>query len=109
VVNAADGRPWIGGNPFPNPKTGVEIFASQPLSWAATMRRFYAFREYDMTSTAKSSSTTRAAGRDVDRGPGVDGSAPLPAGLRGQAALPERVLHAPAELQGHVVPERVAV
>ena len=32
-VVAADGRPWIGGNPFPSPKSALEIFAGQTLSW----------------------------------------------------------------------------
>jgi hypothetical protein len=31
-VVAADGNPWIGGNPFPDPKSGLELFAAQTLS-----------------------------------------------------------------------------
>src|SRR5882757_78331 len=32
-VVTADGQPWIGGNPFPDAKTGIELFAAQTLSW----------------------------------------------------------------------------
>jgi hypothetical protein len=42
VVNAADGKPWIGGNPFPDPKSGVELFAAQTLSWGRHDASFYA-------------------------------------------------------------------
>ena len=41
-VVAPDGRPWIGGNPFPNPKSGVELFAAQTLSWGRHDASFYA-------------------------------------------------------------------
>lgn len=41
-VVAPDGRPWIGGNPFPDPKNGVELFAAQTLSWGRHDASFYA-------------------------------------------------------------------
>ncbi|MDZ4078438.1 DUF1329 domain-containing protein [Hydrocarboniphaga sp.] len=41
VVNA-DGKPWIGGDPFPDPKSGVELFAAQTLSWGRHDASFYA-------------------------------------------------------------------
>lgn len=41
-VVAPDGRPWIGGNPFPDPKSGVELFAAQTLSWGRHDASFYA-------------------------------------------------------------------
>src|SRR3546814_9952681 len=42
------GKPWIGGNPFPDAKTGVEIFASITLSWGRHDAAFYALKEYDL-------------------------------------------------------------
>lgn len=48
VVNMADGKPWIGGNPFPDPKNGIELFAAQTLSWGRHDASFYAFKEYDV-------------------------------------------------------------
>lgn len=42
VVHAADGKPWIGGNPFPDPKNGLELFAAQTLSWGRHDASFYA-------------------------------------------------------------------
>lgn len=44
VVNVADGRPWIGGNPFPEPKSAVEIFAAQTLSWGRHDASLYAVK-----------------------------------------------------------------
>ncbi len=41
VVND-DGQPWIGGNPFPDAKTGIELFAAQTLSWGRHDASFYA-------------------------------------------------------------------
>tara|TARA_R110000787_G_scaffold13918_13_gene43254 strand:- start:3533 stop:4909 length:1377 start_codon:yes stop_codon:yes gene_type:complete len=32
-VVAPDGRPWIGGNPFPDPKSALELMAAQTLNW----------------------------------------------------------------------------
>jgi len=48
VVDAANGQPWIGGNPFPDPKNGLELFAAQTLSWGRHDASFYAFKEYDV-------------------------------------------------------------
>jgi hypothetical protein len=48
IINKADGQPWIGGNPFPDPKSGVELFAAQTLSWGRHDASFYAMQ---LTST----------------------------------------------------------
>lgn len=32
-VVAPDGRPWIGGNPFPDAKSGLELMAAQTMNW----------------------------------------------------------------------------
>ena len=47
-VVAPDGRPWVGGNPFPDPKQGIELFAAQTLSWGRHDASFYALHEYDV-------------------------------------------------------------
>jgi hypothetical protein len=52
VVNA-DGKPWIGGNPFPEPKDGLELFAAQTLSWGRHDASFYAFKEYDLDAAGE--------------------------------------------------------
>lgn len=44
VINQVDGQPWIGGNPFPNPKSAVEIFAAQTLSWGRHDASTYALK-----------------------------------------------------------------
>lgn len=46
VVNKADGQPWIGGNPFPDPKNGLELFAAQTLNWGRHDASFYAMKLY---------------------------------------------------------------
>ncbi|MGQ0698175.1 MAG: DUF1329 domain-containing protein [Panacagrimonas sp.] len=48
IVNSADGQPWIGGNPFPNPKSGIELMAAQTLSWGRHDASFYAIKIDDV-------------------------------------------------------------
>jgi hypothetical protein len=48
VVNA-DGKPWIGGNPFPEAKTGAEAFANLTLSWGRHDQSLYAIRDWDIS------------------------------------------------------------
>ena len=48
VVNAADGQPWIGGNPFPDAKSGIELLAAQTLSWGRHDASFYAVKINDV-------------------------------------------------------------
>lgn len=43
-----DGTPWIGGNPFPDPKTGVEAMANMTLSWGRHDYSLYAVRDWDI-------------------------------------------------------------
>tara|TARA_Y100001934_G_C12276843_1_gene737794 strand:- start:369 stop:1475 length:1107 start_codon:yes stop_codon:yes gene_type:complete len=52
-VVTADGKPWIGGLPFPDAKTGVELFAGLTLSWGRHDASFYAIREYDLNRDGK--------------------------------------------------------
>ena len=48
-VVTGEGRPWIGGNPFPDPKSALEIFAGLTLSWGRHDAALYATREYDVS------------------------------------------------------------
>ncbi len=43
-IVTADGQPWIGGNPFPDARTGLEMFAAQTLSWGRHDASFYAVK-----------------------------------------------------------------
>jgi hypothetical protein len=52
-VVAPDGQPWIGGNPFPDPKSGLELFAAQTLSWGRHDSSFYAFEVQDVDVSGK--------------------------------------------------------
>lgn len=47
-VRTNDGGAWIGGNPFPEAKSGVEAFANITLSWGRYDQTFYAIREEDL-------------------------------------------------------------
>ncbi len=49
-VTTRDGKPWIGGNPFPEPESAVEVFAAHTLSWGRHDASVYAAREYDLDS-----------------------------------------------------------
>lgn len=47
-VVTQDGRPWIGGAPFPDPGSALEVFAGQTLSWGRHDASMFAFKEYDL-------------------------------------------------------------
>lgn len=47
-VVSASGDPWIGGNPFPKPQSGMELFAAHTLSWGRHDVSFYATEQYDL-------------------------------------------------------------
>lgn len=48
VVETATGGPWIGGNPFPDIKTGQEGIANLTLSWGRHDLSQYAVRSFDI-------------------------------------------------------------
>lgn len=52
-VVTTEGRPWIGGNPFPDPKTALEVFAGATLSWGRHDVSFNAVKEYDLDEQGK--------------------------------------------------------
>lgn len=52
-VVTLDGKPWIGGNPFPDPKTALEVFAGLTLSWGRHDASFYAIKEEDIGPNGK--------------------------------------------------------
>jgi len=43
-----DGQPWIGGNPFPDAKDGLEAFYNLVLSWGRHDESLYAVRDWDI-------------------------------------------------------------
>ncbi|WP_028008029.1 DUF1329 domain-containing protein [Solimonas flava] len=47
-VVAADGRPWIGGHPFPGSTDALELMAGLTLSWGRHDAVLYAMKEYDL-------------------------------------------------------------
>jgi hypothetical protein len=47
-VYTNDGKPWIGGNPFPDAQTGTEAFANITLSWGRHDENLYAIRDWDI-------------------------------------------------------------
>jgi len=48
VVDGPTGDPWIGGNPFPDPKTAEEAVANITLSWGRHDVSQYAIRSFDI-------------------------------------------------------------
>lgn len=52
IINA-DGKPWIGGNPFPDAKTGIEAMANLTMSWGRANNCVYAIRDYDIGPDGK--------------------------------------------------------
>ncbi|MEM8941384.1 MAG: DUF1329 domain-containing protein [Pseudomonadota bacterium] len=52
-VRASGGEPWIGGNPFPDPKTALEVFAGHTLSWGRHDASLYTAKEFDVGRNGK--------------------------------------------------------
>ncbi|NKI18662.1 DUF1329 domain-containing protein [Spongiibacter sp. KMU-166] len=48
VVNG-DGKPWIGGHPFPGSTNALELFAGLTLSWGRHDASLYAMKEFDVS------------------------------------------------------------
>ncbi|MBM4228818.1 MAG: DUF1329 domain-containing protein [Gammaproteobacteria bacterium] len=48
-----EGKPWIGGNPFPEPSTGAECFIPITLSWGRHDISFYAIKDYEIADTGE--------------------------------------------------------
>jgi hypothetical protein len=48
IWDKAPGNPWIGGNPFPEPKTGYEAMANLTLAWGRHDYSQYAIRDWDI-------------------------------------------------------------
>jgi len=46
-VYLKDGKPWIGGNPFPEPKTAQEVLMGHTISWGRHDVSFYPIYEWD--------------------------------------------------------------
>ncbi len=47
-VTTKDGKPWIGGNPFPDPQNGLEAYANLTISWGRHDQSLYAVRDWDL-------------------------------------------------------------
>src|SRR6266851_1271752 len=47
------GDPWLGGNPFPKPKTAQEICMGHTMNWGRHDVTFYAVEEWDMNSAGQ--------------------------------------------------------
>lgn len=47
-VVTRSGQPWVGGNPFPEPQSAVEVFAAHTLSWGRHDSCLYVSKEYDL-------------------------------------------------------------
>lgn len=49
-VVTPDGKPWIGGHPFPGTQDALELFAGLTLSWGRQDASAFAIREYDVAA-----------------------------------------------------------
>lgn len=52
-VVTKDGKPWIGGNPFPDPHNALEAFAAQTLSWGRHDAVVYPFKADALTDAGE--------------------------------------------------------
>jgi len=108
-VVTADGQPWIGGNPFPDAKTGIELFAAQTLSWG-TPRRFVFMRAEFQRSILMGDVKFRYDAGWAEMSPVArrvdDGSQAVLAGAEGTSCVFQSVFFlTPQNFRGHVVPQ----
>ncbi len=52
-VVTKEGKPWVGGNPFPTPTTAVEVFVPITLSWGRHDVSFYTIKDYELDAEGK--------------------------------------------------------
>jgi len=52
-VVTQEGKPWIGGNPFPDPRSALEVYSGLTLSWGRHDISLYATKEYDVAPDGK--------------------------------------------------------
>lgn len=52
-VRTGDGRPWVGGNPFPEPRDALEVFAAHTLSWGRHDASVCPVREFDLDAQGR--------------------------------------------------------
>lgn len=101
VVNQ-DGGPWIGGNPFPEPKSAMEVFAAHTLSWGRHESSMYPIREYDIDSAGKIQyqySSGWAELSTVERR-GARAKQPLPKELEDKLRIQSVFFVSPTDVQG---------
>lgn len=47
-VWTSDGKPWIGGNPFPDAKSALEVYQNLTLSWGRYDNSTFAIKDFDI-------------------------------------------------------------
>ena len=47
------GKPWVGGNPFPEPTSGIELFANVTLTWGRHDVSFYPVKSYEQSKDGR--------------------------------------------------------
>jgi len=53
IWSKSDGTPWNGGNPFPDPKDGIEAIANLTLAWGRHSYSQYAIKDWDIDPHGK--------------------------------------------------------
>ena len=111
-VYTTDGKPWIGGHPFPDPQTPEEVQANVVLSWGRHDADIFAIPTYALDQNGDiqyeyhfvwaQQQTIGLVHPDCRR-------RALPAGQGTHAAPPVGVVHRAQRHQGHGVHERVVL
>lgn len=99
-VTTTDGAPWIGGNPFPNPKTGLEVFANLVLSWGRHNDSVYAIRDWDISPSGDVSYQYDFAWAEQNTIGLTSGSSPYIAGKEDKLRYQAVYFTAPADAKG---------
>ena len=99
-VVTLDGKPWIGGNPFPEGTTATEVFANLTLSWGRHDNSVYAIRDWEIGPDGDVSYQYDFAWVEENTVARVGAGGPYLKGLEDKLRFQSVIFTSPADVKG---------
>jgi hypothetical protein len=99
-VVTLDGKPWIGGNPFPEAKTAEEAFANLALSWGRHDNSTYAVRDWEIGPDGEQSYQYDFVWVEENTAGRVGAGGPYLEGMEDKLRLQSVFFTSPADVKG---------